>query len=79
MTTSRELKSTCQECGASNLARFDAEIVFSVGALKGILSGKPLYTTAHTLVCLECGSVRYRIPPAQLRLFRKEVTQTAVS
>lgn len=61
---------SCRLCSSPNEAEFTAEIMIHFSGRKH-LENPGVLTFAEMLVCLDCGSTRFRIAETELNLLRE--------
>jgi hypothetical protein len=67
---------SCKSCGSLNQCKFNAEIAIHFLGLKNI--DKPAaFVFAEIVVCLDCGTTKFAVPEAELRLLAKRDAATA--
>ncbi len=61
---------SCKLCSSANEAEFTAEMMIHFSGRKH-LENPGVLTFSKILVCLDCGSTRFRIAEAELKLLRE--------
>lgn len=61
---------TCRLCFSTNEAEFTSEMMIHFGGRKH-LKNPGVLTFSEMLVCLDCGSTRFRIAETELKLLRE--------
>jgi hypothetical protein len=61
---------SCKLCSSTNEAGFTAEMMIHFSGRKH-LENPGVLTVSELLVCLDCGSTRFRIADAELKLLRE--------
>jgi hypothetical protein len=61
---------SCTLCCSVNEAEFSAEMMIHFSGRKH-LTKRGVLTFPEMLVCLDCGSTRFRIPETELKLLRR--------
>jgi hypothetical protein len=64
---------SCRLCSSTNEAEFPAEMMIHFSGRKH-LENPGVLTFPEILVCLDCGSTRFRIAETELKLLRKGST-----
>jgi hypothetical protein len=63
----------CKQCGSKNEEMFPVELSASFPRIEN-LGQCPVYLTQRAPICLECGSVELRVPPAELGLLKQALS-----
>jgi hypothetical protein len=61
---------SCRECSSKNEAKFIAEMMIHFSGRKH-LENPGVLTFSEMLVCLDCGSTRFTVAEAELKLLRE--------
>jgi hypothetical protein len=61
---------SCRECSSKNEAKFTSEMMIHFSGRKH-LENPGVLTFSEMLVCLDCGSTRFTIAEAELKLLRE--------
>jgi len=62
---------SCKKCASSNERSFKSEMTLAFRELENV-DRAPLYVSQDISVCLDCGHIELRLPPAKLEQLKQE-------
>jgi hypothetical protein len=60
----------CRHCGSNNQGTFTAELSACSPGMEN-LRQSPVYVCQTAVICLDCGSIDFRVPAAELQRFKQ--------